>query len=185
MCQHWAPPHRHTAQTDLSPSKAAVIKTSWLSAQIGHYFPLVNDDHYNLATSLSCYERVSSFTIIHEGRPCTILGLCPSCIKTHDLLPCLSLTHKHNSSTGVGGNIFFSAEGCYVWSVWGKCERTKMLGFQPAGGFPRSAEERREPWYSWLCRSIYKAELTAHLCSLIDIEIWQWSVKSFSRIILN
>lgn len=27
------------------------------------------------------------------------------------------------------GRIFFlSAEGCYIWSVWGKCERTKVAG---------------------------------------------------------
>lgn len=40
----------------------------------------------------------------------------------------LSFIHKHNSSTGVGGNIFFSAGGCYVLSVWGKCGRTKVAG---------------------------------------------------------
>lgn len=63
------------------------------------------------------------------------------------LLPRLSLVHKYNSSTGVRGNIFFfSTEGCYVWSVWANVREQKLLarGIQPAGGFPHSAEERRE-----------------------------------------
>lgn len=76
----------------------------------------------------SSLKRVSSFTAIHVWK--LLCWFCVlRCIRTHVLLPRLGLTHKHNSSTGVGGNIFFfPAKGCYVWSVWGKCERTKVAG---------------------------------------------------------
>lgn len=95
----------------------------------------------------------ASFTrvfLIHHN-PCegtTILGPCLTCIKTHVLLLCLSLIHKHNSSTGVRGNIFFFSLQKDV--TFGVCvvsmreQKSLARGIQPAGGFPRSAEERRE-----------------------------------------
>lgn len=56
--------------------------------------------------------------------------------------------YKYNSSTGVGGNIFFFAfaEGCYIWSVWANVREQKSLprGIQPAGGFPLSAKEKEK-----------------------------------------
>lgn len=85
---------------------AAVVVIEASSDLTGNYFVFVNDYHSNLATD-SWLKRV--FPIHHY--PCeetTISGPCLTCIKTHVLLPCLSLIHKHNSSTGVGGNIFFS-----------------------------------------------------------------------------
>lgn len=111
--------------------------------------------------------------------PCeetTISGPCLTCIKTHVLLPRLSLIHKHNSSTGVGGNIFFSlsSEGCYVWSVWGKCERTKVAGERySACRRIRSLSKRKEEREALLqlCRSVQLNY--AHICSSIDVEIWQ------------
>lgn len=85
--------------------------------------------------------------LIHHS-PCketTILELelCLICIKTRVVIIAL---HKYNSSTGVGGNFFPSAEGCYIWSVWANVREQKLLarGIQPAGGFPHLAEERGE-----------------------------------------
>lgn len=114
--------------------------------------------------------------LIHHY-PCeetTILGPCLSYIKTHVLLPCLSLTHKHSSSTGVRGNVFFSLsrEGCYVWSVQGKCGRTKVAGKGHSACRRISSlsrgKERGKLWYSWLCRSIYTAESNALVFSFIN-----------------
>ena len=109
----------------------------------------------------------------------TVLELCLSCIKTH--CPVWAL-HTNTIHQQVWEEIFFfPAEGCYVWSVWGKCERTKVAGKGHSACRRISSlcrgKKRGKPWYSWLCRSIYTAELAALLCSLIDIEIWQWSAK--------
>lgn len=43
------------------------------------------------------------------------------------------------------------------------CRRISSLG---------RGKKRSKPWYSWLCRSIYKAELIAPLCNLIIHEFW-------------
>lgn len=130
----------HSTNCPLSSNHRAIL---WLSCPHGGLF-------FSLSMIARTWPKASllflwkAFLIHHH--PCedtTILEPCLTCIKTRVIIA----LHKYNSSTGVGGNnFFFSAEGCYVWSVWANVREQKSLarGIQPAGGFPRSAEERRE-----------------------------------------
>lgn len=129
----------------------------------------LSDDYANLALGLFAVfvKRVSPYS------PLSMWGnyyFLPVCLNKDTLLPCLLLVHKHNSLTGVGGNIFFSPtlspslslQKDVTFGVWGKCMRTKVVGsgtFSLQEDFLCPAEDRRERetqlvvqkhFYSWI-----------------------------------
>lgn len=65
----------------------------------------LSDDYANLPSDLFAVFVKRVFPIHHYPCEETTIFL-PVCLYKDTLLPCLLLVHKHNSLTGVGGNIF-------------------------------------------------------------------------------
>lgn len=113
--------------------------------------------------SLLCFVKRLPFLFIHT-RPCEETPLAKAMTHLHNrsLLPCLSFMYKYNSSTGVGGNHFFSPLQRDV--TFGVCGLMRENKSRWRGAFSQREDflhqqrkKRRKPWYSWLCRGNYAA----------------------------
>lgn len=139
----------HKAQISLFPTAAAAV----IKASYDFFLPKLGII-FCLSMTITLIWPQASVLFLWKAFPFTtthvrklLFWARASVVQRDMLLPCLSLIHKHNSSTGVGGNFFFSLQKDVTFGVCGvsvREQKSLARGFQPAGGFPHSEEERRE-----------------------------------------
>lgn len=128
-------------------------------------FPrFVNDDCSDLATSFFAVFCEKPFSSFHSHASMWGNGYSEAMphLHNHLLLPRLSFMYKYNSSTGVGGNIFFppllkDVTFGVCGLMWENKSRCQGAFSQREDFLSQQRKKRRKPWYSWLRRGNYAA----------------------------
>lgn len=157
----------HSTNRPFSRSHWGVL---WLPCPNRGIILFVNDDYSNLATSFLCCfcERVFPHsTLILVRRKRTILY-------KDTRVVALSEAYTQTQFINRWGRIFFSLQKDVTFGVCGVSVREQKSLARGHSVCRRISslsrgKKRGKPWYSWLCRSIYTAQLTSiniEMCSL-------------------
>lgn len=166
-------PFSHPPHSTNSPFCLCSRSSHWgiFPAQTGNYFLFINDDYSNLATSF--------FAVFVRGFPHSQIsmggnyyfGTVPQLYTDTCYRPVWAL-YTNTIHQQVWEDFFFfsSAEGCcVVCGVSVREQKSLAKGHSACRRISSLSRGKRrgKPRYSWLCRSIYTAELIARICSLI------------------